>query len=47
MCIGFVWQDSGSGGGREVMGSFCEKLLDAPPVSSRANVDLLQKSLTG
>ena len=38
--LGFVWQGFGSGGGYR--GGFCEKLLEAPPVSDRASASRLQ-----
>ena len=41
MCVlGFVWQ--GFGSGRGYRGGFCEKLLEASPVSDRANASRLQ-----
>ncbi|GAB0209844.1 mitochondrial enolase superfamily member 1 [Grus japonensis] len=39
-CVGFAWQGFGSGGGYR--GGFCEKLLEASPVSDRANASRLQ-----
>ncbi|GAB0189933.1 hypothetical protein GRJ2_001458600 [Grus japonensis] len=38
--LGFVWQ--GFGSGRGYRGGFCEKLLEASPVSDRANASRLQ-----
>ncbi|GAB0208288.1 hypothetical protein GRJ2_003294500 [Grus japonensis] len=38
--IGFAWQ--GFGSGRGYRGGFCEKLLEASPVSDRANASRLQ-----
>ena len=38
-CIGFAWQGFGSGEGYR--GGFCEKLLEASPVSDRANASWL------
>ena len=39
LCVGFVWQGFGSRGGYR--GGFCEKLLEASPVSDRANASRL------
>ncbi|GAB0207175.1 mitochondrial enolase superfamily member 1 [Grus japonensis] len=39
-CVGFAWQ--GFGSGRGYRGGFCEKLLEASPVSDRANASRLQ-----
>jgi len=41
---GFVWQGLGSGG--YYRGGFCEKLLEAFPLSSGANVSQLQDEAT-
>ncbi|GAB0207035.1 BDNF/NT-3 growth factors receptor [Grus japonensis] len=38
-CVGFAWQGFGGGGGYR--GGFCEKLLEAHPVSDRANASRL------
>ena len=39
-CIGFAWQDFSSEGGYR--GGFCEKLLEASPMSNRASASWFQ-----
>jgi len=38
-CYGFAWQVFGRGGA--IRGGFCEKLLEASPISDRANASQL------
>ena len=42
-CIGFAWQGFGGGGGYR--GGFCEKLLEASPMSDTVNASGFQDGL--